>query len=310
MKYDELKLEKFTGSDGRDYARIIINGRELIDLVKEIELPIAEKNGNPESAGVYSYLPAEVLFEPSFHLYRKQSPKYDYNKIKYYNSKSEDKLPILESPDNDGRDWALFVYIRMHSSDIEWVNFEKVYKEQTKADPDLQYKGLGPFVFDRNNYWDEKVKYFNNVENKNLVNLLYYHKDDEIRTALRALQQLRYYEDSGEDSFFCSYENIPGTEPYFYHLQDVDIDTCNLADVIGRFPYKEQNDDDEYSKIINQTLKGQIYFFEIGFTLSRYYLSVQITSGYPGAGEGATYNFDIKKNGDFVFTGKNVKVMF
>ncbi len=299
MKYDELKLEKFTGSDGRDYARIIIIGKELIDLVKEIELPIAEKNGNMESAGLYNYLPAEVIFEPSFHLYRKQSPKYDYNKIKYYNSKSEDKFPILESPDNEGRDWALFVYIRMYSSEIEWINFEKVFKDQTKADPDLQYTGLGPFVFENNNYWNEKVKYFNNVENKNLVNLLYYHKEDEIRTALRALQQLRSYEESGEESLFCSSENIPGTEPYFYHLQDVDIYKCNLADVIGRFPLDDDND--------NET-----FYFEIGFTISRYYLSVYVTSGCPEAlaGEGATYNFDIERNGDFVFTGKEVEVMF
>jgi hypothetical protein len=51
---------------------------------------------------------------------------------------------------------------------------------------------------------------------------------------------------------------------------------------------------------------------EIDFTLSSYYLTVNVVSGCLGllAGGGSTYNFDIKKNGEFVFTGKTVEFMF
>jgi len=152
----------------------------------------------------------------------------------------------------------------------------------------------------------------NNIKNTNLENLLSHHKEEDIRIALRALQQLRYYQDSDDNVIFCSSIDIPGTEPYFHHLQNVDLKTCSLCDIIGCFPYKEKDEDCEESKLINRMFKDQVYFFEIGFTLSRYNLTVHVTSGFPGllAGGSATYNFDFKRNDDFVFTGKTIEVMF
>jgi len=151
-----------------------------------------------------------------------------------------------------------------------------------------------------------------NVDNTNLESLLSHHKEEEIRIALRALRQLRYFEDFDDNTLFCSSKDIPGTEPYFSHLQNVNLKTCNLCDIIGRFPFKEKDGDDEENKLINRMFKDQVYFFEIGFTLSRYNLTVHVTSGFPGllAGGSATYNFDFKRNDDFVFTGKTIEVMF
>src|SRR5437016_4274829 len=61
-------------NDKKSGVRIIINGRDLIEIVREIELPFATREGSPQIAGAYSGLPAHRVFLPSQHFSDNQTP--------------------------------------------------------------------------------------------------------------------------------------------------------------------------------------------------------------------------------------------
>jgi hypothetical protein len=50
---------------GAEVAVIKINGCELLDIIKEVEFPIAETAGEASLAGEYAYLPLHVIKAPS-----------------------------------------------------------------------------------------------------------------------------------------------------------------------------------------------------------------------------------------------------
>ncbi len=55
-------------------VHIIINGRDLIEILREIELPFATGEGHPSIAGAYAGLPKELIFLPSRHLLGEPDP--------------------------------------------------------------------------------------------------------------------------------------------------------------------------------------------------------------------------------------------
>src|SRR2546427_12816112 len=56
-------------------VRILINDRDLIDLVTEFEKPLAEREGHPDLAGSHLGLPPEWAFLPSKRLLGAPSEK-------------------------------------------------------------------------------------------------------------------------------------------------------------------------------------------------------------------------------------------
>ena len=48
-------------------VRIIVNGRELIEIVREVELVFAAREGHPDLAGAYSYFGPMCVFLPARH---------------------------------------------------------------------------------------------------------------------------------------------------------------------------------------------------------------------------------------------------
>src|SRR5689334_4884605 len=49
---------------------ILVNARELVDLVREVELPSARAEGSPGMAGGYAWLPARLVLPPASPLLR------------------------------------------------------------------------------------------------------------------------------------------------------------------------------------------------------------------------------------------------
>ena len=58
-------------------ASIHINGRDLVDLAREAELPSAVRDGQRQLAGSYVGLPVEAVFPPSRRLLGEPEARYD-----------------------------------------------------------------------------------------------------------------------------------------------------------------------------------------------------------------------------------------
>ena len=78
---DAIRFEVVEGLDfptGRvDETRIFVNGLDLLDVVREIELPFAHRKGKPHLAGSYAGLPPEAVFSPSRRLLGEPEERYD-----------------------------------------------------------------------------------------------------------------------------------------------------------------------------------------------------------------------------------------
>jgi hypothetical protein len=62
-----------------DRVDIIINDRNLLDILRETELPFAAREGKPRLAGEYVGLPPEKVFLPSPRLLGEPAPYYDHD---------------------------------------------------------------------------------------------------------------------------------------------------------------------------------------------------------------------------------------
>jgi hypothetical protein len=118
-----------------EVVRVFIDGSDLVDLVRPIELPFAAAEGHPEIAGGYDGL-----------------------------------LPRdwLELPEQDGGDgraallacagcgepgcWPLRARVEVRSGSVTWSDFQQPHR------PAWSYASLGPFVFDRAQYDDEVAR--------------------------------------------------------------------------------------------------------------------------------------------------------
>src|SRR5262245_29449884 len=66
--------------NGVRFAVVKIDGRELLDIVRAVEAPLAAAVGEPDLAGKYHYLPSQLVLHPSRHLLGVPSrPLYDYD---------------------------------------------------------------------------------------------------------------------------------------------------------------------------------------------------------------------------------------
>jgi hypothetical protein len=114
---------------------VFIDGRDLVDLVRPIELPFAAAEGHPDIAGGYDGL-----------LVR-------------------DWLELPEQYGDDGRAavlacascgevgcWPLRTRIEEDGDIVRWSDFQQPHR------PDWSYESFGPFVFDRGQYYDQVAR--------------------------------------------------------------------------------------------------------------------------------------------------------
>jgi hypothetical protein len=121
-----------------EVADVFINGRRLVDLVREVEQPFAEQEGHPDLAGGYEGIDADLAFLPSQHLLGGAEPKRG--------------VAILEcgTCSIDGC-WPLTATITLEGETVIWSDFEQPHRSSRKP-PVWSYEKLGPFVFDRTQY--------------------------------------------------------------------------------------------------------------------------------------------------------------
>ncbi len=119
-------------------TKIIINGADLIDLLREYELPFAAKEGHESIAGGYSGIGSTVLFSRLFD--------------------GGDIITILvcRGCGEDGC-WPMQIAIVDHGSTIEWKNFHQPHRSRTSKSSFWDYSQFPSFIFEKEAY-EEALK--------------------------------------------------------------------------------------------------------------------------------------------------------
>ena len=137
LTMDTLRLEPFPDPDNKDRIRynIFINDTNFIDLVREIERPVWEKEGNP-NPGNY------IGFD-------------DYSLRNYLDSYITDGKMYILACGGCGDDgcWSIIVQITITGNTISWNNFYNPQRPPFDFPAESwDHMGLGPFVFDKDQY--------------------------------------------------------------------------------------------------------------------------------------------------------------
>jgi|SRR5688572_6714636 len=142
-KISFLKRPYIDGDRGGG-LRILINGRDLADLAREVELPFARHEGAESIAGAYSGLPPnQDLCPPSRHFFgQPSSALYCHH----------DKVQVLGCECGEPGCWPLICRIEIGPDRVKWTNFQQPHRSGRNSRPAWSYDKLGPFEFDREQY--------------------------------------------------------------------------------------------------------------------------------------------------------------
>jgi hypothetical protein len=140
---DTIRFEHGERADPADdlvnAVDIFVNGRNFVDILREVELPFAARDRQPDLAGSYAGLPPEDIFLPSLRLLGEPTTYYDHDS-------SEGKFAVLGCECGDPGCWPLRVKIDLRDDAVIWDGFEQPHRSAWR------YDALRPFVFDRAQY--------------------------------------------------------------------------------------------------------------------------------------------------------------
>jgi len=142
-----FEVSRFEGEP--DEVEIYINDRNLIEILREIELPYEKAEGHPDLAGGYIGLPLEDVAWPSKHFLG--DPTYA---IFRYGEKTE----VLICPCGTPGCWPFLVKITVGDGKVIWSDFEQPHREKDYGRGLWTYETLKPFVFDQAQYIAELAR--------------------------------------------------------------------------------------------------------------------------------------------------------
>lgn len=120
---------------------ILVNGQDLVDLLKVYELPFAKKEGSENIAGAYDGLPPETLIK------RLTTP--DELDVDEYG-----KVSILECECGCDGCWPMKIKIIELYDKILWTDFEQPHRN-IDSHKFWDYTNFGKFSFDKNKYYEQ-----------------------------------------------------------------------------------------------------------------------------------------------------------
>jgi hypothetical protein len=124
-------------NDGYPYRgfAILVNGRRLEALAREVELPFAKAEGSPDLAGDYSPLAlTDIRSDPSHFLGTPVATWFQ-----------ESDTVLMGCPCGDWGCWPLTAKVEVVDGGVRWHTFRNGHR-------DWDLSALGPFDFDRAQY--------------------------------------------------------------------------------------------------------------------------------------------------------------
>lgn len=130
-----LSLIVYKPQQGCESAIIKIDGRNFIDIVKEVELIVAQSTNEANLAGSYWYLPLHQVQSPSNFLLGGSLPSYlDYG---------DGKRSLLECTCQCEGCWPLRARVTTEGDYVNWSDFEQPHRD------DWIYPESFQFIFSR-----------------------------------------------------------------------------------------------------------------------------------------------------------------
>ena len=130
----EFKIEKRKNGDFEyDSVKILINDKNLIELLKDFEAPLSKSEGSENIAGAYDGL-------TSIELYKSLATEAD-----------NEKARILECECGSDGCWPFLTQIRYATDKITWTDFEQPHRGQ-ESSKFWDYSAFGEFTFDKGEY--------------------------------------------------------------------------------------------------------------------------------------------------------------
>lgn len=116
-------------------VEISIDGKRLADILRDVELPQAERDGAPDIAGSYSSLDAETTLYPSLHFLGE--PRSIFTR--------GERVTVLLCQCGCQGCWDFVCRITINDKTVTWSDFAQTHRQWS-------YDMLGEFVFDREQY--------------------------------------------------------------------------------------------------------------------------------------------------------------
>ena len=127
MELNEIELRPAPADGGDDpLVQVLIDGRDLLDRVKEVELPQATADGQPDLAGSYQGLTPE---------------QWEALPEQY----GDGRAAVLGCVCGEVGCWPFRVRITWRNDTVTWSGFQQKNRGWS-------YEQLGPFVFAREQY--------------------------------------------------------------------------------------------------------------------------------------------------------------
>jgi hypothetical protein len=143
----EIKVKKSSSDLFKSFNEIqlFIDNLNLIDILKEIEKPSAEKEKHPEIAG--HYIGLNLQFFKKDHFLGSDSSY----------GKNQTKTALLDCPCGCEGCWTLAAKISELENTILWNDFEQIHRNGEITDDVWDYKNM-KFEFEKNQYFKELEK--------------------------------------------------------------------------------------------------------------------------------------------------------
>jgi hypothetical protein len=126
----------------------LINGRDLLEMVRDIEAPFAAREGHPDIAGGYGALPLRE-FEDAPRYFLGDAGEGAWPGPPWTNLYVCGSCGVAEC-------WPLYVQIQSTNDSVRWHSFRQPHRDKASAagrsGRHWQYDQLGPFTFDRTMY--------------------------------------------------------------------------------------------------------------------------------------------------------------
>lgn len=113
--------------EGGQEVRVLIDGRDLVEIIRNVEARWAEQDGQPQLAGAYSGLWPELW-------------------VRLPEQYGDERAAVLGCECGEPGCWPLRVRISISETTVTWDAFSQPCR------PAWRYDGVGPFVFSRSDY--------------------------------------------------------------------------------------------------------------------------------------------------------------
>jgi hypothetical protein len=144
----EIKIADSRDDVDGDYRAVLlcVDGRNLVEILREIEKPFAEGEGHPGIAGSYAGLDAKHV--TGDHLLGRPT-------VYSLCGRDGKKTPLLDCTCGCEGCWTFAARIEVSGRAVTWSDFEQVHRNGELSDEVWCYDAIGILQFDKKQYLAE-----------------------------------------------------------------------------------------------------------------------------------------------------------